>query len=182
MRKYIVFFIVALLAFSIACSTESFRAFTKSGYTFSGKKKIALVNVYVQSRRDLTSSRRNIMAEYELQLKKKNFQVISQSEIEKALKSLELPYDREYTIEEIKKLKEKLSCDVIVQGFVSEESESLISDEMNINFHFKYYDGQSGEYVGEALYQYQGTDTIIMAKFVKVAVTKVLAPFGIKND
>jgi hypothetical protein len=149
------------------------------GYSFAGKKKIALLNVYVRSKRDMFTTRRNIMADYLLQLKTYGYTLVGRDEIAKAIKELSLPVDKEFSAEDIRNIKEKLAADLFVCGFVSEEAESLISDEMNINFHFKYYDGTTAAFVAEALYQYQGTKTVLEAAFVKEALGKMLKPLGI---
>ncbi len=180
MKKFSIIAILAILL--IGCSSEMSRVFVNQGYSFAGKKKIALINIYVKTRRTLTSTRRFMIAEYELQLRKRGYKIIEQSIIAKVLTSLNIQTDREISITEIKKLKDKLNVEIIVQGFVSEEAESLISSDMNINLHFKYYDGSNGDFVAEALYQYRGSDTIIKASFVKKAIIKVLKPFGIGEN
>ncbi len=163
----------------ISCgSTEISRSHFKS--SIHGKKKIALVNVNVNTKYTEASTRRNITAEYEIILKQNGYTIIDREIIEKAIQENKLPVDREYSTSEIAKLSEKVNADILVQGFVSEASESLVSDEHTINFHFKYY-SNNGVYVGETLYQYRGGDTVLDPKLVNKALINMLRPFGIKK-
>ncbi len=181
MKKILALSLLIFSIFVFACSQEMTRSFTKTGYSFSGKKKLALVNVYVQSKRDNLTVRRQVITEFELQLKQKGYSIIAQDAVTAALKELTLPIDREYTATEMEKLKEKLNAEILVQGYVSEEAESLISDTQNINFHFKYYDGSDGRFVAEALYQNKGSKTIIEAELVTRGIINVLSPLGIQK-
>ncbi len=171
---------ISALIFFISCGgTEISRSHFKSGV--AGKKNLALVNISVNTKYDLSTTRRNLIAEYELILKQHGFKLTDREIINKALTSLELPIDREYTKSEIGKIAEKAGADLIVQGFVSEASESLISDDNTINFHFKYYNGKTGEYIGETLYQYRGNETLLEPELTNKAIMKMLEPFNIKK-